>query len=410
MTLFRTLIFLLAGLVCLAADPPDDDPNSKYSVESIRIAPSLRERLSEDLRKELDAAVGKPYDPKLTERITQELKRKLPMRRVSSKLEKGAQKDTVRVVIEALRRYDLPISSEQVAFGYHSSLGWNADLIADFDIGPLDIGFGFKNDGQQQIERQAGIQGFVQHRHVGTDRLRLRFDWASQRAQWNPATLRALDLRRDLPGIYRERQRLVPSASVALTESITLTGGFAFNRVEFQFPAVVRNANTVFGKLNFDRRWDNGTTRQRVRASYRIDTAQEGLSSDFRYTRQQADLRYTARFRREEVTVAVQGGVLNGQAPLFERFNLGNLTTLRGWNQFDVAPLGGSRYFHSTFEYRTRAVFGYYDTGSVWDRNGKYDAKHAVGFGIGGRDLQVGVGFPLRSGSIQPVFFVRFGK
>ena len=29
-------------------------------------------------------------------------------------------------------------------------------------------------------------------------------------------------------------------------------------------------------------------------------------------------------------------------APLFERFSLGNTYTLRGWNKFDVAPLGGA--------------------------------------------------------------------
>ena len=32
-------------------------------------------------------------------------------------------------------------------------------------------------------------------------------------------------------------------------------------------------------------------------------------------------------------------GVLTGTAPLFERFSLGNTTTLRGWNKYDLAPL-----------------------------------------------------------------------
>ena len=36
-------------------------------------------------------------------------------------------------------------------------------------------------------------------------------------------------------------------------------------------------------------------------------------------------------------------GFITGRAPLFERFVLGNGTTLRGWNKFQLDPLGGSR-------------------------------------------------------------------
>ena len=42
---------------------------------------------------------------------------------------------------------------------------------------------------------------------------------------------------------------------------------------------------------------------------------------------------------------------MNGRAPLFERFTLGDSRTLRGWSKFDVAPVGGSRVAHGSLEY-----------------------------------------------------------
>ena len=57
------------------------------------------------------------------------------------------------------------------------------------------------------------------------------------------------------------------------------------------------------------------------------------------------------------------------QAPLFERFTLGDSSTLRGWNKSDIAPAGGEHVFHTSVEYRHRGVALFLDSGSVWDRD-----------------------------------------
>src|SRR6478735_1117317 len=59
--------------------------------------------------------------------------------------------------------------------------------------------------------------------------------------------------------------------------------------------------------------------------------------------------------RRDDYSAISQalvfGGILNGDAPLFERFTLGDSSTLRGWSKFDLAPVGGTRVAHGSLEY-----------------------------------------------------------
>ena len=61
-------------------------------------------------------------------------------------------------------------------------------------------------------------------------------------------------------------------------------------------------------------------------------------------------------------------GHICGTAPLFERFTLGDSTTLRGWNKYEVAPAGGDSMFHVSGEYRYRGLAIFTDVGSVWDQ------------------------------------------
>jgi outer membrane protein assembly factor BamA len=100
-------------------------------------------------------------------------------------------------------------------------------------------------------------------------------------------------------------------------------------------------------------------------------------------------------------------GALNGDAPLFDRFTLGDSRTLRGWSKFDLAPVGGTRVAHGSLEYTFHWVGVFYDTGSVWERNDKSSVKHSCGLSLGGREgIYVAVAFPLRSGSVQPLFIL----
>jgi outer membrane protein assembly factor BamA len=89
---------------------------------------------------------------------------------------------------------------------------------------------------------------------------------------------------------------------------------------------------------------------------------------------------------------------------MFDRFVLGNSTTLRGWNRYDLAPVGASRMVHNSVEYRYRAFEVFYDAGALWNAGQNVTARHSTGAGLHLGDLALLVAFPLRSGRADPVF------
>jgi outer membrane protein assembly factor BamA len=103
--------------------------------------------------------------------------------------------------------------------------------------------------------------------------------------------------------------------------------------------------------------------------------------------------------------------VIYGRSPLFERFVLGNSETLRGWNKYDLAPLGGNRAVSATVTYGYQIMRVFYDTGAIWDRGTRPEERHSAGIGVttglglfGKNALLLAVAFPLRGGRVEPVF------
>src|SRR4029077_14434955 len=105
-----------------------------------------------------------------------------------------------------------------------------------------------------------------------------------------------------------------------------------------------------------------------VRAAYSLRAATQVLESDAVFARHQTDARYRLRRGHQDLSVGFLAGTISGQAPLYERFILGNAETLRGWNKFDLDPLGGSHMAHGSIDYTYRGFLVLYDTGAVWDR------------------------------------------
>jgi outer membrane protein assembly factor BamA len=112
---------------------------------------------------------------------------------------------------------------------------------------------------------------------------------------------------------------------------------------------------------------------------------------------------YRYRHARSTVELGFLAGVLDGQAPLYERFVLGDSTTLRGWSKFDLDPLGGSHVVHGSVDYGYRVLQVFYDAGAVWDRSP--EAKQSVGVGFKKEGFQLAVAFPLRAGRADPIFY-----
>ena len=88
---------------------------------------------------------------------------------------------------------------------------------------------------------------------------------------------------------------------------------------------------------------------------------------------------------------------------------MGNSFTLRGWNKFDVAPLGGSRAAHGSVEYRYRPFQIFYDVGTVWDKGQSAKVRHGLGFGLALRNgFFASMAFPVRLHDVNPVLILGF--
>jgi hypothetical protein len=261
------------------------------------------------------------------------------------------------------------------------------------------------SDGDELAERFAGVTARYENRKVGTERLRFRFVVEDYHEQWNRET-RTAAAAEDAPDTYRTRRNFEPAATIVLAGPLTLTVGASFENMQPDIMAASdQSANALVSTLRYHWRLEDAT-QQELDAAYSLRAATKILGSDFVYGRHRWSARYSATRGRHTIIDAAMAGLITGRAPLFERFVLGNSSTLRGWNKFDVDPLGGDRMVHNTAEYRYRIVEVFYDTGAVWNRGDAATVRHSVGLGFRKSCFSVAVAFPLRENRVEPIFML----
>jgi hypothetical protein len=402
---------------------PEININARYTVEDVQVTGIDPARMSRRLAQEIQRLVGEKFSQQTLDQLVQRLRRELRARTVSQKLLRGEKPEHVKVILE-VAPHDFPGSDVSLSkFLYHARQGWSGKAIGNFNIAH-DTGLllGVASDGDDLLERYAGVVAGFESRKVGTDRVRLRFLFESYHQQWNRATLAALPL--TIAGgpedIYRTRHSFEPMLTAALSPSLSVSAGGDFQFIQMQYPeARYEAANAAAGSLRFLRRFDDGHGHSHiVDAAYELRAATGVLDSDFVYTRHQARFGYTLRGAQQAVVVDLVAGRLGGDAPLYDRFLLGNSTTLRGWNKFDVAPRGGNRLVHNTVEYRRSvarrgeddATLGvFYDAGAVWEAGQEAETRHSVGvaarFGnLITPGLYIALAFPIKTGRMEPIF------
>jgi len=215
-----------AMCIPLPDEPPEDQTgptnvNTRMIIESVQISGRGSAKLSEPLRSELGQFAGQNFDPPLLDRLRDKIKQDLHVPDVRMHVAKGGTPDHVIVNFEIgaehEKRFDLDLSR----FLYHSKQGWSGQGHATFHVEENAFSFGMVSDGDRVSERYAGIQAGFERRHVGTDRLQLRFDFSSYHEQWNEATLLEA-----APGdIYRTRTQFSPTATVIILDPLTLSFG-----------------------------------------------------------------------------------------------------------------------------------------------------------------------------------------
>jgi outer membrane protein assembly factor BamA len=161
--------------------------------------------------------------------------------------------------------------------------------------------------------------------------------------------------------------------------------------------------------VRYKQLWGSGPRfDQQVGAAFTLRAGTPALQSDFEYERYLGEAAYQYRQRGHMVQVAGMFGRINGTAPLFERFSLGDSRTLRGWDKYDINPAGGDRMFHSSVEYHYHGLLLFLDAGSVWDPGTDMRMRFSTGAGFTPGPVFFILGFPLNTDEFRAVFTMGF--
>jgi hypothetical protein len=387
----------------------DDNINDRYIVERAYITGVPEVDLPQSLLDELRTLVDKRLDSGDADRVQEHIERELPDYEVSRRIQRGSERGRIQLTFE-LRKRELPrwlrfepLRSNAV---YHSEQGGSAFL--DLNIGDRNIRFtpfAVIDNSDDLVEEYKGGGLRFETRTLGTRRLGASVEWSFFNQDWRPATLDGVALNPDLPALYETRQTFTPQLKFAFSPEVSIAGGVSISELEPLAPAIASQmANAYVVTLDFDRQWREKTdAKHRVVGSFGVRAGSRSLESDLTYTRYLGQGTYRFDLGRHHVQATGMAGGITGHAPLFERFTLGDSTTLRGWDKYDIAPTGGDRVVYSSFEYRYTGLALFLDVGSVWDTNTDRHVRVSAGFGFHGGPAFLAVGFPLNTDNLTAV-------
>jgi Omp85 superfamily domain len=387
----------------------DDNINSRYIVERADITGVPDAEVSQALRDDLRALVGRRLDSGEADKLQERIERELPRYDVSRRIQRGGEVGRIRLLYEARKkepppwlRFE-PLRSNLI---YHSEQGWGG--FWDLNIGDRNIRFtptfALANQ-EDSVEEYSGVGLRFETRKLGTRRLGVSFEWSWFDQDWRNQTLAALLLNPGIPAPYDTRTTITPLLKFAATPDISLTAGVSISELKAFAPATdSQMANAAVASVDFDRQWKaSSDMTHRAVASFGVRAGSRSLESDLSYTRYLGQGSYRFDFGRHHVQATGMAGGITGHAPLFERFALGDSLTLRGWDKYDISPAGGDRMAYSSAEYRYTGLALFLDIGSVWNANTERHVRVSTGFGFHGGPAFLVVGFPLNTDNLTAV-------
>lgn len=393
----------------------DENVNARYIVERVAIDGVADDRLSQALRDDLKAVEGSRLDRDVAEQLLRRVRDELPGYEVTRRMSRGSQRGRLTMTVVVRPGEDMrwlrfaPNRSKLIA---HSDQGGSVFL--DLNFGTRDVRvspFFAIGNADDLVEEYSGVGIRVESRNLGTEELGASIEFARVDADWRRPTREALAGANTGLFAYGRRSTIAPSIAFAFSPRFSVRGGVSVTQLEGsegRAPSV--SANTFVLGLGYDRRWRNTRYRHDLAAGVDIRAASGALQSDLRYERYSSQVRYRARWGRQTVMASAMAGGITGQAPLFERFTLGDSTTLRGWDKYDIAPLGGTGMTHASVEYRNRGWALFLDAGSVWSDETAGRARVSTGVGLHRDRFFATLGFPINTRDVRAAFIlgVRF--
>lgn len=399
----------------------DTNINSKYIVDNAEVKGVPERDISADLRQDLQALIGKPLDPDAADRLDQRLHSEFPNHEVSRRTSRSSEQGHVNLVYVLTKpewarwlRFE-PIDGNAL---YHSDQGWGAVLplsISSNDV--LVMPVVWWDNADDLIEEYSGFGVRVESRRLGTERLGMFFEWSTVDPNWREPTLLALALNPQIPGPYSQRTSVTPLLKFAFLPQLSVAGGVGITELEplagevaEDLPLPSQMANVAIGSIRYRQQWGGSPKKpeHEAGATFTLRKGTTSLESDFSYDRYLAEADYIYRHGKQGVVVSVMGGHISGAAPLFERFTLGDSRTLRGWDKYEISPVGGDRMFHTSVEYRIQDVRLFLDSGSVWDTGTERRMRFSTGATYMPGPFFVMLGFPLNTDEFRAVFSIGF--
>ena len=389
--------------------------NSRYTIESINFADHRDYKLSASARSDMQQLVGAKVNTEALDRLAQRLQAELRAHDVTFKITRGAAPEAVRVLIRVDGAAGI-VDASVPNFVYNSREGFSGIGEVRAAAGPNQLTFRMIRDSDTMIEQYSGIQARYDRLSLAGGRIRLAFEFDAYEDHYDPATIRSLDAEAAASslgaGAYGSRLNYEPSATFVLAVPLTFTTGLGFEQLN-SLPSAARpvSANAVINTLRYLQRWNGaGGNKQELDAGYSLRAATTLLGSGLAYTRHVAHARYSYARDAQSVEVTIVAGAISGQAPLFERFALGDSAMLRGWNKYDLDPLGGNRLAYGSVTYGYHIMRVFYDAGSVWDQGSAVAVKQSAGIGVSGGlgvfekgAFLLAIAFPFRQDRVTPV-------
>lgn len=409
--------------------------NAQYTVESVEFDGVPRSQVSDGLSTDIQKMVGQRLDNKQAEQLRDRLAAELkPGYQILWRVRRGTQSQRVKIVYRARRVPWIPSRTREPFLVYHSKEGFSGAIGQRlFRQNDTTINWEIANNADELVERYAGWRLGFESLRLGTDRLGVRLDYSIYRAQWERQTIEAQQSAPANFGIYRLRRTVEPSVAFAFNRNLYISAGSSISELQMQSPAMQsESARAAVGSIRYHRSFQTPNTFHDFESGYEVRTGTRALDSDFVYTRHFWDAHYGFHDQNiipgSMINLDFHAGLISGGAPLFERFTLGDTRTLRGWNKFDVAPLGGSRVAYGSLSYRYRMLQLFYDVGSVWDAGARAQVRQSVGFGLRetakdkksdtGRCFDkddffgcwfINVGIPIRNARLEPTITLGIG-
>jgi len=399
--------------------------NSRYIVDAVEVEGKFKAKISDTLNADLQKMIGQNLDITQAEKLKERIRKENQPAdiAVERKLRRGASPQHVKLVYDVHKNENTINFSGSTGF-YHSKEGFGGPTIAAtlHHLGAGTVTFKTVNDPDALIERNigGGLGYSASLRDFG-----LKLEYSSYRAQWKPNTIQADARSAESPGLYRLRDTLSGSAQINVPNRIDISGGVSLAELQMQSPVPgFRKDNALTGSLGAGygglKGFEADQKSYRLSWAYSIRAGTGALGSDFVYARHEIDINYTALQSRKLLTrVHAFAGRTSGNAPMFERFSLGNARTLRGWTKYEIAPLGGNRVAYVSAEHTFKFVTPFYDLGSVWNTGQPVVFHQSVGVRIvppckGSAHqiplcwIPITLGFPIRSSHAQPMFTAGF--